>query len=58
MPYSVDRVRYIEFCKRCDLGSLQRCCVNAFEYFGGVPDVLLTDHMKTVITQVDYRQAV
>lgn len=58
MVLGFSRVRYVEFCKRCDLGSLQRCCVNAFEYFGGVPDILLTDHMKTVITQVDHGQAV
>jgi transposase len=29
--------------------SLLRCMVNAFEYFGGVPEVVLTDRMKTVI---------
>lgn len=58
MVLGFSRTRYIEFCKRCDLGSLLRCCVNAFEYFGGVPDILLTDHMKTVITQVDHGQAV
>jgi transposase len=58
MVLGFSRVRYVEFCKRCDLGSLLRCCVNAFEYFGGVPEVLLTDHMKTVITQVDHGQAV
>lgn len=23
--------------------------VNAFEYFGGVPEIVLTDRMKTVI---------
>ena len=45
MVLGFSRVRYIEFCNRCDLSSLQRCCVNAFEYFGGVPEVLLTDHM-------------
>ena len=58
MVLGYSRVRYIEFCNRCDLRSLQRCCVNAFEYFGGVPAVLLTDHMKTVITHVDNGQAV
>ncbi len=46
MVLGFSRVRYIEFCNRCDLSSLQRCCVNAFEYFGGVPEVLLTDHLK------------
>jgi len=28
---------------------LLRCIVNAFEYFGGVPKIVLTDRMKTVI---------
>ena len=43
------RVKYVEFTKRCDFYSLLRCIVNAFEYFGGVPQVILTDRMKTVI---------
>ena len=43
------RTRYLEFTKRCDFYSLLRCIVNAFEYFGGVPEVVLTDRMKTVI---------
>lgn len=43
------RNRYVEFTKRCDLSSLQRCIVNGLEYFGGVPKIILTDRMKTVI---------
>lgn len=43
------RVKYVEFTSRCDLNSLQRCIVNAFSYFGGVPKEILTDNMKTVI---------
>ena len=42
------RVKYVEFASRCDLNSLQRCIVNAFSYFGGVPKEVLTDNMKTV----------
>ena len=42
-------IKYVEFTKRCDLFSLQRCILNACEYFGGVADVILTDNMKTVI---------
>lgn len=57
MVLGFSRVRYIEFCKRSDLRSLLRCIVNAFEYFGGVPQMLLTDRMKTVILQMDQRQA-
>ena len=43
------RAKYIEFTSRCDLASLERCMVNAFAYFGGVPEKVLTDNMKTVI---------
>jgi len=44
------RAKYVEFVNRCDLSSLQRCIVNAFVYFDGVPKEVLTDNMKTVIT--------
>jgi len=43
------RVKYVEFASRCDLNSLQRCMVNAFSYFGGIPKEVLTDNMKTVV---------
>ena len=42
------RAKYIEFVKRCDLRSMERCMLNAFQYFGGVPKEVLTDNMKTV----------
>ncbi len=44
------RCKYVEFTKRCDIYSLLRCMTNAFEYYGGVPETVLTDRMKTVIT--------
>lgn len=43
------RAKYVEFVSRCDLSSMQRCMVNAFEYFGGIPKEVLTDNMKTVV---------
>jgi hypothetical protein len=43
------RSTYIEFTKRCDIHSFLRCMIHAFEYFKGIPRVMLTDHMKTVI---------
>lgn len=43
------RSKYVEFTKRCDFYSLLKCMVNAFEYFGGIPQMVLTDRMKTVI---------
>jgi len=44
------RVKYTEFTSRCDLSSLEKCIVNAFSYFGGMPENVLTDNMKTVVT--------
>lgn len=44
MILGYSRTRYIEFCPCCDLAHLLRCIVNAFMYFGGVPEILLTDH--------------
>lgn len=48
------RTKYVEFTRRCDLFSLQHCILDALEYFGGVPETILTDNMKTV---VDHREA-
>src|SRR5699024_4630217 len=31
------RAKYIEFVKRCDLRSMERCMLNAFQYFGAAP---------------------
>jgi transposase len=50
------RAKYVEFVKRCDLYSLQRCLVNAFEYFDGVPETILTDRMKTVVISTEGRR--
>jgi transposase len=52
------RAKYVEFVKRCDLYSLQRCLINAFEYFGGVPETILTDRMKTVIIGTDGKEII
>ena len=49
MILGASRVKYIEFVKRCDLRSMERCILNAFSYFGGVPKEVLTDNMKTVV---------
>ena len=49
MILGASRVKYIEFVKRCDLRSMERCILNAFNYFGGVPQEVLTDNMKTVV---------
>ncbi|WNF06415.1 DDE-type integrase/transposase/recombinase [Brevibacillus borstelensis] len=43
------RGTYIEFTERCDIHSFLRCLIYAIEYFGGIPKVMLTDQMKTVV---------
>lgn len=52
------RAKYVECTKRCDFYSLVRCILNAFEYFGGVPQTVLTDRMKTVVLGVQGGEAV
>lgn len=52
------RMRYIEFSRRCDSASLLGCMLHAFEYFGGVPESVLTDRMKTVIISTDHGKPV
>lgn len=54
MILSHSRVKYVEFTSRCDLRSMERCMLNAFQHFGGIPQEVLTDNMKTV---VDHREA-
>jgi transposase len=49
MVLGYSRATYIEFTKRCDIHSFLRCLIHAFEYFNGIPRIMLTDHMKTVI---------
>ena len=49
MVLGYSRAIYVEFAKRCDIRSFLHCLIHALEYFGGVPNVMLTDRMKTVI---------
>ena len=49
MILGYSRVKYMEFVRRCDLRSMERCMLNAFRYFGGAPGEILTDNMKTVV---------
>jgi len=58
MILGYSRMRYVEFSRRCDIASLLRCIVNAFEYFNGVPDTVLTDRMKTVVISSDHGKPV
>ena len=53
MVLGYSRAIYTEFANRCNANAFNRCLIHAFEYFGGVTDVLLTDRMKTVILGTD-----
>ena len=46
------RMRFVCFTKRCDTTTLIRCLLQAFEYFGGLPQVMLTDRMKSVLLEM------
>ncbi len=45
------RMRYVEFTQRQDSETLLNCLVHAFHYFGGTTATLLTDNMKTVVSE-------
>jgi transposase len=49
------RMRYVEFVRRCDTPTLLRCLLHACETFGGVPERLLADRMKSVLVAMDGR---
>jgi transposase len=46
---SYSRMRFVTFVKRTDSPTLIRCLLEAFAYFGGLPQRVLTDRMKTVL---------
>jgi transposase len=48
MVLGFSRTDYIEFTTSMSLPTLLRCHMNAFEYFGGVPQAILYDNMKQV----------
>lgn len=47
------RSAYVEFVFSETLDMLLKCHENSFEYFGGVPEEILYDNMKTVVTERD-----
>jgi transposase len=49
------RMRYVEFVRRCDTPTLLRCLLHACEAFGGIPERVLTDRMKSVLVAMDGR---
>lgn len=50
------RMRFVTFVKRGDTPTLIRCLMEAFEYFGGLTKVALTDRMKSVLVEMVEKQ--
>jgi len=48
------RMTYVEFVSSEQFAVLRQCHTNAFEYFGGVPQHVLYDNMKTVVLNRDH----
>ncbi len=51
MILSYSRKRYIEFTTDMKQDTLIKCHLNAFSYFNGVPQQILYDNMRTVVTK-------
>jgi transposase len=47
------RMRFVTFVKRRDTPTLIRCLMEAFEYFGGLTKIALTDRMKSVLLEME-----
>ena len=58
MVLSFSRALYVEFVQQQDLSTLLRCHLRAFEVFGGVPQRILYDNMKTVVLERDGERVV
>lgn len=52
---SYSRMRFVLFTKRCDVATLLHGIMAACEYFGGLPQSMLTDRMKSVLLEMDGR---
>lgn len=50
---SHSRSRFALYSKRCDTASLIRAIMDALEYFGGLPETILSDRMKSVLVRVE-----
>ena len=50
---SYSRMRFVLFTKRCDTSTLIRCVMAACDSFGGLPQTILTDRMKSVLVEMD-----
>lgn len=54
MTLSYSRMSYYELVLRQDTETFLRCHVNAFEYFGGVPEVVLIDNLKSGVVKSNF----
>ncbi len=54
MTLGYSRRQYLEFTVSQGMETLERCHINAFHHFGGMPDAILYDNLKAV---VDHRGA-
>lgn len=54
MILGYSRMRYIEFTMSQDLQTFLECHLHAFEYFGGVPRVILYDNLGSVVLKRKY----
>src|SRR5258708_1702085 len=45
------RMRFVTCVKRCDTPTMIRCLMEAFEYFGGLTRVALTDRIMVGVSQ-------
>ena len=43
------RLKYIELTLDKSQDTLEKCIINSFKYYGGVPEEIIFDHMKTVV---------
>jgi len=55
---SHSRARFVLYSKRCDTASLIRAIMDALEYFGGLPETILSDRMKSVLVRVEDGQLI
>ena len=56
MILSYSRKRYIEFTTDMTQETLMKCHMNAFSYFKGIPQQLLYDNMRSVVTKHSFSQ--
>ena len=54
------RLKYIELTLDKSQDTLEKCLINSFKYYGGVPEEIIFDNMKTVVdhSRSNYHEAV